>query len=114
MIGAASIAAKVERDNYMKQIDGQYLGWWFAKHKGYGTKEHREEIAKRLKSEKAKMNTVGGVRSLVSEATDSHLASGWQRNNTTDSNLTSGWQVALTPEHRITFLSRICSGESHK
>jgi hypothetical protein len=32
------------------------------------------------------------VRSLDSEATDSRLASGWQRNNTTDSYLASGWQ----------------------
>lgn len=109
MIGAASIAAKVERDKYMKQIDSDYPGWWFAKHKGYGTKEHREKIvtrAKKRKNEKAKMNTVERERSLVSEATDSRLASGWQQ--------TFAWWYWLTPEHRITFLSHICSGESHK
>jgi ribonuclease HII len=27
MIGAASIAAKVERDSYMKHIDSDYPGW---------------------------------------------------------------------------------------
>jgi len=27
MIGAASIAAKVERDRYMKEIDELYAGW---------------------------------------------------------------------------------------
>lgn len=43
-IGAASIIAKVTRDRYMKKIDEEYPMYGFAKHKGYGTKEHMEKI----------------------------------------------------------------------
>ncbi len=43
-IAAASILAKVSRDRYMADMDNQYPGYGFAKHKGYGTKEHIEAI----------------------------------------------------------------------
>ncbi len=43
-IGAASIIAKVYRDNYMVGIDQIYPEYGFAKHKGYGTEQHREAI----------------------------------------------------------------------
>lgn len=39
-IGAASIVAKVTRDKIMKEFDKEYPEYGFAKHKGYGTKEH--------------------------------------------------------------------------
>jgi ribonuclease HII len=39
-ISAASIVAKVERDRYMCELDAQYPGYGFAKHKGYCTPEH--------------------------------------------------------------------------
>ena len=39
-IAAASILAKVSRDRYMAELDGQYPGYGFARHKGYGTKAH--------------------------------------------------------------------------
>lgn len=39
-IMAASIIAKVHRDRLMKSLDGEYPGYGFKKHKGYGTKEH--------------------------------------------------------------------------
>lgn len=39
-IAAASIVAKVERDRRMYELDAQYPGYGFAKHKGYGTQEH--------------------------------------------------------------------------
>lgn len=39
-IAAASIVAKVTRDRLMAEIDAQYPGYGFARHKGYGTKEH--------------------------------------------------------------------------
>jgi ribonuclease HII len=39
-IAAASILAKVSRDRLMIQLDGQYPGYGFAAHKGYGTPEH--------------------------------------------------------------------------
>lgn len=43
-IAAASILAKVSRDRYMKEMDGLYPGYLFAKHKGYGTKLHYEKL----------------------------------------------------------------------
>lgn len=43
-ISAASILAKVSRDRYMKKMDEIYPQYQFAKHKGYGTKLHRELI----------------------------------------------------------------------
>jgi ribonuclease HII len=45
-IGAASILAKVYRDRLMKEMDNKYKGYDFAKHKGYGTKVHRNAIFK--------------------------------------------------------------------
>jgi ribonuclease HII len=39
-IAAASIVAKVTRDRLMIQMEEQYPGYGFAKHKGYGTAEH--------------------------------------------------------------------------
>lgn len=41
-IAAASILAKVSRDRLMVEIDKLYPEYQFAKHKGYGTKLHRE------------------------------------------------------------------------
>ncbi|MEN6356603.1 MAG: ribonuclease HII [Armatimonadota bacterium] len=43
-IGAASIIAKVTRDAIMVDLDQQYPGYGFAKHKGYGCKSHIEAI----------------------------------------------------------------------
>ena len=43
-IAAASIMAKVTRDRLMCELDAQYPGYGFAKHKGYGTKEHYAAI----------------------------------------------------------------------
>jgi ribonuclease HII len=43
-IGAASIVAKVYRDNYMVGMGLSYPQYGFAQHKGYGTSEHREAI----------------------------------------------------------------------
>ncbi|NVK22756.1 MAG: ribonuclease HII [Kangiellaceae bacterium] len=43
-ISAASILAKVARDNEMVEMDNQYPGYGFAKNKGYPTKQHREAI----------------------------------------------------------------------
>lgn len=44
-IAAASIIAKVHRDRLMVELDAQYPGYGFARHKGYGTKHHRQAIA---------------------------------------------------------------------
>ena len=43
-ISAASILAKVSRDRYMIEQERVYPAYGFAKHKGYGTKAHREAI----------------------------------------------------------------------
>jgi len=45
-VAAASIVAKVYRDNLMKQLSLIYRRYGFAKHKGYGTKYHQEMILK--------------------------------------------------------------------
>jgi ribonuclease HII len=39
-IAAASIVAKVHRDALMRALDIQHPGYGFARHKGYGTREH--------------------------------------------------------------------------
>lgn len=43
-IAAASILAKVVRDRIMERLDKVWPLYGFAKHKGYGTVEHREAI----------------------------------------------------------------------
>ena len=51
-IAAASILAKVTRDNYMNSISKEYPHYLFNKNKGYGTKSHINAIKKYGKSEK--------------------------------------------------------------
>ncbi len=43
-IAAASIIAKTERDNIMRQLDAEFPGYGWAKNKGYPTAEHYEAI----------------------------------------------------------------------
>ena len=43
-ISAASIIAKVYRDNLMVEYDKSFPNYGFEKHKGYGTKEHLDSI----------------------------------------------------------------------
>ncbi len=45
-ISAASIIAKVHRDKLMKKLHFKYPKYDFGKHKGYGTKRHREALKK--------------------------------------------------------------------
>ena len=45
-VAAASIVAKVERDRLMIALDEDYPGYGFAQHKGYGTQQHRDALAK--------------------------------------------------------------------
>ena len=44
-IAAASVLAKVSRDRIMERYHHQYPQYEFSKHKGYGTKKHRDLIA---------------------------------------------------------------------
>jgi ribonuclease HII len=43
-IGAASILAKVSRDQWMRELDRLYPGYGFAEHKGYATERHLAAI----------------------------------------------------------------------
>lgn len=43
-ISAASILAKVYRDNEMMEMDSLYPGYGFAAHKGYGTAQHQTAL----------------------------------------------------------------------
>jgi len=45
-IAAASILAKVKRDEIMVKLDKKYPGFGFARHKGYGTREHFKALEK--------------------------------------------------------------------
>lgn len=45
-IAAASVLAKVARDQILTCYDGDYPGYGFARHKGYGTPEHRAALLK--------------------------------------------------------------------
>lgn len=60
-ISAASIVAKVARDQFMKAEAKKYPGYGFEKHKGYGTEEHRNAIAKKGIT-KIHRKTFGGVK----------------------------------------------------
>jgi ribonuclease HII len=46
VISAASILAKTFRDSLMTRLDARWPEYGFARHKGYGTKEHREALKK--------------------------------------------------------------------
>ncbi len=43
-IAMASIVAKVARDRMMAELESSHPGYGFAKHKGYGTDDHREAL----------------------------------------------------------------------
>lgn len=45
-IAAASIIAKVHRDNLMQKLSRKYRNYGWGKNKGYGTREHRAAIKK--------------------------------------------------------------------
>lgn len=46
-VSAASIVAKVARDNYMRHVDTVFPGYKFSSHVGYGTAAHRAMIKER-------------------------------------------------------------------
>lgn len=64
-IAAASIIAKVTRDNMMLELDKLYPEYGFAKHKGYPTKAHLEAIKKYGVLDNYRF-TFGPVRDLIS------------------------------------------------
>jgi ribonuclease HII len=45
-IAAASVLAKVHRDRLLVELDSEFPGYGLARHKGYGTAEHMEALAR--------------------------------------------------------------------
>lgn len=43
-IAAASVLAKTARDAFMVALDAEYPGYAFARHKGYGTRQHQAAL----------------------------------------------------------------------
>jgi len=43
-IAAASVIAKVTRDEIMQDFENDFPGYGFSRHKGYGTREHRKSL----------------------------------------------------------------------
>jgi ribonuclease HII len=62
-IAAASIIAKVARDQLMREYDEQYPGYGFAEHVGYNTRGHQAAIA-RLGPSAIHRMTFHGVRTF--------------------------------------------------
>ncbi len=63
-ISAASIIAKVARDNEMVMLDQHYPGYGLAKHKGYPTAQHRQALVE-LGITEIHRKSFGPVRRLV-------------------------------------------------
>ena len=72
-IAAASIVAKVKRDEIMVELDRKYSNYFFKSNKGYGTKkhydsilkfgvtkEHRKTFLKKFKEKKFKIQNISG------------------------------------------------------
>lgn len=66
-ISAASILAKVFRDDEMIRLDTLYPGYGLAKHKGYSTKEHIEALV-RLGVSDIHRRSYEPVRALLSQS----------------------------------------------
>ena len=66
-ISAASIIAKVARDNEMVELDAQYPGYGLAKHKGYPTKAHIQSLQEQGVSV-IHRRTFGPVKKLLLDA----------------------------------------------
>lgn len=65
-IAAASIIAKVTRDNEMIALDKRYPGYGFASHKGYPTKQHLAALAS-LGICPIHRNSFGPVKAIVAQ-----------------------------------------------
>ena len=64
-VAAASILAKVTRDDYMIELDKKYPEYQFKKNKGYGTKAHLEALKKNGYIEGIHRLTFEPVKSMV-------------------------------------------------
>jgi ribonuclease HII len=66
-IAMASIVAKVARDRRMTELDAGHPGYGFARHKGYGTEEHREAV---LRLGRCPEHREAFLRKLLAERAD--------------------------------------------
>jgi ribonuclease HII len=72
VIAAASIVAKVTRDRMIVELDDRYPGYGFARHKGYGTKEHISALMRlgpceiHRRSFRVVLDAAGGLSELYS------------------------------------------------
>lgn len=69
-IAAASIVAKTRRDALMEDLDARYPAYGFARHKGYGTAEHRDAIRRYGPCPEHRMSYAALVEILSSGNTD--------------------------------------------
>lgn len=69
-ISAASILAKTTRDSEMYRLDQVYPGYFFAKHSGYGTALHLEQLRQRGVSP-AHRTSFAPIRQLMVQSTHS-------------------------------------------
>jgi ribonuclease HII len=71
-IAAASIVAKVTRDRMLIEFDDRFPGYGFARHKGYGTKEHISALTRlgpceiHRRSFRVVLDAAGGMSELYS------------------------------------------------
>ena len=63
-VAAASILAKVARDGVMRQLEGRFPGYGFARNKGYGSPEHLRAL-RRLGYSTAHRLSFAPVRAVV-------------------------------------------------
>lgn len=70
-ISAASIVAKVSRDQYIYQINEKFPEYGLCKHKGYGTSFHKEKIKEHGPCPEHRI-TFKGVREFVQSSTKQH------------------------------------------
>jgi len=65
VISAASIIAKVARDRQMIELDQIYPEYGFARHKGYGTKEHLEALSRHGPIDGQHRATFAPIKNLI-------------------------------------------------
>lgn len=67
-VAAASILAKVTRDDILMEIDKKYPDYGFAKHKGYPTKAHLEALEKYGIIDGIYRKSYGPVKKIIEKA----------------------------------------------
>lgn len=71
-IAAASILAKVYRDAHMSGLDQMYPGYFFSRHKGYGTRVHLDQL-KLLGPSPAHRRSFSPVADLLNPVADEKM-----------------------------------------